>query len=70
MDNRERARARDIKQRRPILLEEKPENFIAVVTKREMLAATEVKMSDTCNISSIKRVTRKFLKGSGCSCAQ
>ena len=45
VDKRERARARDKKQRRPISLEEKRENFIAVVRKWEMLAATEVKMS-------------------------
>ena len=45
VDRRERARARDKKQRRPISLEEKRENFIAVVRKWEMLAATEVKMS-------------------------
>ena len=38
--NRERARARQ-KQRRPISLEEKHKNF----KKREMLAATKVKMS-------------------------
>ena len=45
MDNRERAKARDKERRRPISLEEKLVNFIAVVTKREMLAATKVKMS-------------------------
>ena len=44
MDNRERAKARD-KRRRPISLEEKLVNFIAVVRKREMLAATKVKVS-------------------------
>ena len=51
-------------------MEEKNKNFIAAVRKREMLAATMVKMSgsenkvnrNTYNISSIKRVTRKFLK--------
>ena len=45
MDNRERARARDKKQRRQISLEEKHENLIAGVRKWEMLAATKVKMS-------------------------
>ena len=34
MDNREKARARDKKQRRPISLEEKHENFIAAVRKK------------------------------------
>ena len=45
LDDRERARARDRKQKRPISLEEKHENFIAAGRKREMLAATKVKMS-------------------------
>ena len=47
LDDRERARARarDRKQKRPISLEEKHENFIAAERKREMLAATKVKMS-------------------------
>ena len=45
MDNRERARVRDKKQRRPILLKEKHENFLAAVRKWEMLANTKVKMS-------------------------
>ena len=35
----------DIKKLRPILLEEKQENFIATVRNCEMLAATKVKMS-------------------------
>ena len=47
---------------------------MAAVRKREMLAATKVKMSGsekkvnrtTYNISSIKRVTRKFLEVSRC----
>ena len=52
-------------------MEEKLVNFIAVVRKREMLAATKVKMSGSekkklnrnrCDISSIKRATRKFLE--------
>ena len=45
MDNRERARVRDKKQRRPILSKEKHENFLAAVRKLEMLANTKVKMS-------------------------
>ena len=53
---------------RPISLEEKLENFIAVVRKWKMLAATKVRMSgsekkvnrNTYNISCIKRLTRKF----------
>ena len=45
LDDRERARARDTKQKRPISFEEKHENFIAAERKREMLAATKVKMS-------------------------
>ena len=39
VDNRERARASDWKQRRRISLEEKHENSIAAVRKWEMLAA-------------------------------
>ena len=41
MDNRERARASDQKQRRQILFEEKHENFIAAVRKGEMLVANK-----------------------------
>ena len=45
LGNRERARVRGKKQRRPISLEEKHENFIAAVRKKwEMLAATKVKI--------------------------
>ena len=70
MENRERAKARDKKQRRPISSEEKRENFIAVVRNWEMLATTKVKMrgskkkvnGNTFKISSIKLVTRKFLQ--------
>ena len=41
---RQRSRARDKKQRRDIfLLEEQHENFIAAVTKWEMLAATNAR---------------------------
>ena len=53
VDNRERDKARDKKRRRPISLEEKRENFIAVVSKGEMLAASKVKIS-----GSEKTVTR------------
>ena len=43
--NRERARARDKKQRRPIFLEKKKhEKFIAGVKKWEKLAVTKVRM--------------------------
>ena len=45
MDNREGSKARDKKQRRPVLLEETHEKFLAAVRKREMPAATKVKMS-------------------------
>ena len=39
VDNRERARASDWKQRRRISFEEKQENFIAAVRRWEMLVA-------------------------------
>ena len=60
------------------LLEEQHENFVAAVRKLEMIAATKVKMSDsekkvnknTNDISSKKRVTRKFLEVSRCSRAK
>ena len=50
-------------------MEEKHKNFIAAVRKREMLGATKVKMSgsekkgnrNTFNISSKKRIPRKFV---------
>ena len=45
---------------RPISLEEKHENFIAVVRKLEMPAATQVKMSGSEMKANIKRVTMKF----------
>ena len=51
MQNREIARARNKKQRRPISLEEKHENFTAAMTNWEMLAATKVKMSGSENKS-------------------
>ena len=52
VDNRERARASDWKQRRRISWEEKHENFIAAVRKREMLAASKVKMSGSEKIKA------------------
>ena len=42
---RRRARVRDIKQRRHFLLKGQHENFVAAGGKREMLAATKVKMN-------------------------
>ena len=39
---RQRSRARDKKQRRHFLLEERHENLVAMVTNREMLAATNM----------------------------
>ena len=74
-----REQEREIKkQRRHFLLEEQRENFVAVVRKREMLAATKVKMSGNEKISEQehvrqflhKRVTRKFLEVSLCSRAK
>ena len=62
------------------LLEEQHENFVAAVTKWEMLAATNAKWKwaavkkkvngNTRNISSIKRVTNRFLEVSRCSRAK
>ena len=71
-------REKELEQRRPTSFEEKHENFIAAVRKWEMLAATKVKMSgsekkvnkNTYDISSIKRVTKKFLEVSRCSRAK
>ena len=57
---RQRARARDKRQRRHFWRQEQHENFVAVVRKREMLAATKVlfvKMS-----RSEKRVNMKLLQ--------
>ena len=72
-------RARDKKPKETFfLLEEQRENFVAV-TKWEMLAATiamwkwaAVKKENgkTYDISSIKRVTKKFLEVSRCSRAK
>ena len=64
---------REIKNKGDIfLLEEQHENFVAAVTKWEMLAATNARRKwaavkkkvneNTYDISSIKRVTKKFLE--------
>ena len=55
-------------------------SFVVAVRKREILAATKVKMSgrkksqqehiNRYDISSVKRVTRKFLEVSRCSRAK
>ena len=45
VDNRERARTRDTKQRRRISLEQRHENYIAAGRRWEMLATSEVKIS-------------------------
>ena len=45
MDKREKTRVRDKEQRRRILLEKQPENFISAVRKREMLAARKEEAS-------------------------
>ena len=67
---------REIKKRRHFILEEQHEIFVAVVRKWEMLAATKVsqKMSGKWaselkldDISSVKRVTGKFLGVLHCS---
>ena len=62
---------------RSYLLEEQHEIFLAAVRKWEILAATKVKMSkwkkvnnNRYDISSIKRVTRKFLEVSRCGRAK
>ena len=62
---------------RSYLLEEQHENFLAAVIKWEILSAIKLKMSNwkkvnnnRYDISSIKRVTRKFLEVSRCSRAK
>ena len=62
---------------RSYLLEEQHENFLTEVRKWEILAATNVKMSEwekvnnsRYDISSIKRVTRKFLEVLRCGRAK
>ena len=67
---------REIKNKGDIfLLEEQHENFVAAVTKWEMLAATNARWKwaavkkvneNTYDISSKKRVTKKFLEVSRC----
>ena len=63
------------------LLEEQHENFVAAVTKWEMLTATNQMQGEserqwkkvnekTCDISPIKSVTEKFLEVSRCSRAK
>ena len=49
------------------MFEEQHENFVAAVTKWEMLAATN---AFPPYIFSIKRVTKKFLEVSSCSRAK
>ena len=77
LDNRERAKARDNKQRRSFSvqsLEEKHKNFIPGVRKWEMLAASKAKMSDNVKkanrnaygISNTKPVSGKFLEPVSC----
>ena len=53
-------------------LEEQRENFLAAVRKWEILSATKVKNvnNNRYDISSVKRVTRKFLEVSRCGHAQ
>ena len=68
---------REIKNRGDIsLLEEQHENFVAAVTKWELLATTNARRKwvtvkivneNTYNSSFIKRVTKKFLEVSPCS---
>ena len=70
----ELARERD-EQRKPISLEEKHENFIGSSEKMgnasghqsENKQQCKTKQRNTCDISSIKRVIRKFLEVSRCS---
>ena len=52
VDNKERARAGDWKQRRWISVEDKNQNFIAVVRKWEMISASKVKMSGSEKIKA------------------
>ena len=61
VDNRERARASDWKQRKWISLEEKHEKFIAAVRKWEMLAASKVKMSGSEKIKAKMNTGNKNL---------
>ena len=72
MDNREKARARDKKQRRPISLEENMKILQQRWEKGEA-SGHQVKISGSHKKSEqehIKRVTRKFLEVSRCSSAK
>ena len=76
VDNKQRARAKDKNQRRPISLEEKHNTFIAAVRKRGNASCHQAenerqrKEIEQDHISSIKRVTRKFPEVSRCSRAK
>ena len=69
---RQKARARE-KKRRHFLLEEQHENFVAVARKWKMLTKVKIRgrrkkvNKNTYDISSIKRVTRKFLTTKKCT---
>ena len=77
---RQRSGERDQRKKEHFLLEEQNENFVAAVTKGEMLPATNTKWKEaavkkkvnenTFYISSKKRVTTKFLEVSRCSRAK
>ena len=73
VDNRERARARDKIQRRPISLEEKHKNFIPAVRKRGNASGhqgeNEQQRKKKMNRNT-KCVTREFLEVSRCSPAK
>ena len=65
MDNRERARARDKQQRRPISFEENHKNFIAVVRKRGNVSGhhgENERQRRKSEREHIKHVTKKFLE--------
>ena len=81
MEKRKRARVRNRKQRGPVSLQEKHENFIAAVRNAKCkrppnkvkMSGTEKKKTvkrNTYNIFSIKRVTRTLLENSRCSRAE
>ena len=72
---RQRSRARDKNKGDIFLLEEQHENFVAAVKKWEPMQGENERHwkkvnKNTYNISSIKRVTKKFLEVSRCSCAK
>ena len=73
MDNRERARARDKQQRRPISLEENHKNFIAVVRKRGNVSGhhgENERQRRKSEQEHIKHVTKKFVEFFSCSRAK